>query len=138
MSALFGELIHTRQRNGPEIPLLVFGDEDYARHETLDGFTVVYDEPKGLFGYDVLNVNVLESTGVPATEEPPPGIVRHLQESLKIRQAKAEARSESRRPPGVPDLDVVVRTFGPNQGLLSGRVLSTGNIRGLTILVNFQ
>jgi M6 family metalloprotease-like protein len=32
----------------------------------------------------------------------------------------------------------IVRTFGPNQGLLAGRVLSSGNVRGLTILVNFQ
>ena len=32
----------------------------------------------------------------------------------------------------------MVRTFGPNQGLLEGRVLSTGSVRGLTILVNFQ
>ena len=31
-----------------------------------------------------------------------------------------------------------MRTFGPNQGLLEGRVLSIGAVKGLTILVNFQ
>jgi M6 family metalloprotease-like protein len=31
-----------------------------------------------------------------------------------------------------------VRTFGPNRGLLNGRQLSLGQVRGLTILVNFQ
>ena len=31
-----------------------------------------------------------------------------------------------------------MRTFGPNQGLLEGRVLSTGTVKGLTILVTFQ
>jgi hypothetical protein len=32
----------------------------------------------------------------------------------------------------------VVRTVGPNLGLLEGRVLSQGQIKGLTIMVNFQ
>jgi M6 family metalloprotease-like protein len=32
----------------------------------------------------------------------------------------------------------IVRVFGPNQGLLEGRVLSQGVVKGLTILVNFQ
>jgi M6 family metalloprotease-like protein len=32
----------------------------------------------------------------------------------------------------------VVRTFGPNRGLLTGRVLGSGAVKGLTILVNFQ
>ena len=31
-----------------------------------------------------------------------------------------------------------MRTLGPNQGLLEGRVLSSGPVKGLTILVNFQ
>ena len=31
-----------------------------------------------------------------------------------------------------------MRTLGPNQGLLEGRVLASGPVRGLTILVNFQ
>ena len=31
-----------------------------------------------------------------------------------------------------------MRTFGPNQGLLEGRVLAQGTVKGLTILVNFQ
>jgi M6 family metalloprotease-like protein len=138
MSAIFGEIVNTPQKNGPDIPLRVFGDEDYARLETIDGYTVVFDDGLGVYCYAVLRVNEFKSSGVPASEPPPAGVVRHLQESLKVRQSKAEARSASRRPPGMPDQDTVVRTFGPNQGLLEGRVLSSGLVRGLTILVNFQ
>ena len=44
----------------------------------------------------------------------------------------------TRWPPGAVGFDQVVRTLGPNQGLLAGRQLSIGVRRGLTILVNFQ
>jgi hypothetical protein len=40
MSAIFGELLTFGQENGPDIRLRVFGDEHYARYETVDGYTV--------------------------------------------------------------------------------------------------
>jgi M6 family metalloprotease-like protein len=138
MSGIFGEIVTTPQSNGLDVDLRVFGDEYYARMETVDGYTVVSDEALGVFCYAKLKVNEFVSTGVAISSPPPTGIVRHLQESLKVRQSKAESLRMSRLPIGVHDPDIVVRTFGPNQGLLAGRVLSSGQVRGLTILVNFQ
>jgi len=127
------------QQNGPDIQLKVFGDEHYARYETLDGYTAIYDEEKGQFCYARLAAGTFRSTGVPATEPPPAGLVRHLQESQPVSEAKAAARRLRRSAiSGTRDQEEVVRTFGPNQGLLAGRVLSSGTVRGLTILVNFQ
>jgi len=138
VSAIFGELLSFPQENGPEVTLRVFGDEHYARYEDVDGFTVIYDEARGLFCYADLAGNRLVSTGVPVDQPPPPGLVRHLQESLAVKKAKIEERELRHRMPGVAAFEEVVRTFGPNQGLLSGRKLSIGQVRGLTILVNFQ
>lgn len=138
MSAIFGELLTFQQQNGPEIRLRVFGDENYARYETIDGYSVVYDKARGLFCFASLAGNQFVSTGVPIDQPPPRGIVRHLQESAAVRRAKVEQRRLMRSPPGVQSPDEAVETIGPNQGLLTGRRLSVGRVRGLTILVNFQ
>jgi M6 family metalloprotease-like protein len=138
MSAIFGEILTFPQENGPDVRLRVFGDEHYARYETEDGFTAIYDTALGLWCYAALPGNRLVSTGVSIDQPPPPGIVRHLQESAAVKRAIVEERELTRRPPGAIGFDQVVRTFGPNQGLLEGRQLSVGVRRGLTILVNFQ
>jgi M6 family metalloprotease-like protein len=137
MSAIFGELLNFPQENGPDVRLRVFGDEHYARYEDIDGYTVIYDEQIGKYCYADLAEDRLVSTGVPIDQPPPAGIVRHLQESLAVRRAKIEER-ELHHAPEAAAFEEVVRTFGPNQGLLSGRQLSIGSVRGLTILVNFQ
>ncbi len=138
MSAIFGELLRFAQQNGPELKLRVFGDEHYARYETIDGFSAVYDEPEGLFCYAGLRGNHFISTGVPVEQPPPLHIVRHLQESPAVKRAKKEERELLHGHSGAARSERIVRTFGPNQGLLEGRQLSTGAVRGLTILVNFQ
>ncbi len=138
MSAIFGEVLTFGQKNGPDVRLKVYGDEHYARHEDLDGFTVVYDFERGLFCYARLAADRFRSTGVAISDPPPPGIVRHLQEPDVVRNAKAEARRIAKTPVGIQAEERVVRTFGPNQGLLEGRQLSVGTVKGLTILVNFQ
>ncbi|MGQ0615798.1 MAG: M6 family metalloprotease domain-containing protein [Acidimicrobiia bacterium] len=139
MSAIFGELLTFGQENGGEVRLRVFGDEHYARYETPDGFTVVYDPELGQYCYARMAAGVFRSTGVPATAAAPADIVRHLQESPDVVADKSQARRLRRSAvAGGQADDRVVRTFGPNQGLLQGRVLSTGAIKGLTILVNFQ
>ncbi len=51
MSAIFGELMSFDQDNGPEVKLRVYGDEFYARYETEEGYTAIYDEDLGLFTY---------------------------------------------------------------------------------------
>ena len=137
MSAIFGEVLNFTQADGSNARLRVFGDEHYARYETVEGYTAVYDDTMGSFCFADLLGNRLISTGATLGQDPPEGLVRHLKESLAARRATVEARhlmrsSETRA------MEEVVRTFGPNQGLLDGRRLSIGNITGLTILVNFQ
>lgn len=138
MSAIFGEILTFHQNDGTEVRLRVFGDEHYARYETEDGYTAVYDDAIGMWCYAALPANRLVSTGVPVDQLPPRGVVRHLQESQATKRARIEERELTRRPPGVPRVDELVRAFGPNQGLLTGRQLSIGRVRGLTILVNFR
>lgn len=140
MSAIFGEILTLGQQNGPEVRLRVFGDEHYARYEDLNGYTVVHDPALGRFCYAALSGNRFRSTGVPVDQAPPAGLARHLQESPTARQAGKEARrmARSARTRTAPRAPEIVRTLGPNQGLLEGRQLSIGTVRGLTILVEFQ
>jgi M6 family metalloprotease-like protein len=138
VSAIFGELLSFPQENGLEVRLRVFGDEYYARYEDIEGYTVIYDEALGLYVYAGLAGNRFFSTGVPIDQPPPPGVVRHLQESVAVKRALIEEHELLHRAPVAAAFEEVVRTFGPNQGLLEGRQLSIGRVRGLTILVNFQ
>ncbi|NND73304.1 MAG: M6 family metalloprotease domain-containing protein [Rhodothermales bacterium] len=137
MTGIYGEILTFPQQSGPDIRLRVFGSHDYSRYETISGFTVIYDHGLGQFCYAMESGEDLVSTGVSLDHSPPEGIVRHLSEPNRTvgnvverlrRGESAEARSHH----------TVNRTFGPNQGLLNGRRLSIGTIRGLTILVNFS
>ncbi|MBN8468372.1 M6 family metalloprotease domain-containing protein [Corallococcus exiguus] len=139
MSAIFGEVLTLGQAKGPDVPLKVVGDEHYARYETLSGYTVLHDAELGLFCYARLVAGALRSTGIPLTQAAPAGLQRHIQESFDVRELKATARRLRRSASTGGRLEAeVVRTFGPNQGLLAGRVLASGPVKGLTILVNFQ
>lgn len=135
MSAIFGEVLILGQAEGPDIALKVFGDEHYARYESPDGYSAVYDVEFGLFCYARLSAaGNFRSTGISLLQPAPKGLVRHLQESPRTVVARAEARKFRRAAMagGTRREETVVRTLGPNQGLLEGRVLSTGAIRGLT------
>lgn len=139
MSAIFGEILTLGQQNGGDVELKVFGDEHYARYENLDGYTAVYDQELGRYCYARLAADAFRSAGVPITQAPPAGLVRHLQESPKVIEAKSQARRIRRTAIAGGQMEEgIVRVFGLNQGLLEGRVLSKGAIKGLTILVNFQ
>lgn len=138
MSAIFGELLRFPQADGQEIQLRVFGDEHYARYENIDGFTAIYDEHTGRYCYADLAGNRFVSSGIPIEQPPPPGIARHLQESASVKRAKSEERRLVHSDPQGMAFERIVRTFGPNQGLLEGRQLSIGAVRGLTILVDFN
>jgi M6 family metalloprotease-like protein len=139
MSAIFGETLSFGQENGPDVQLVVFGDEHYARYENLDGYTVVYDIDLGLFCYAMLVDGNFVSSGVPQAVPAPFGLPRHLEEDEAVRAEKFLARFRRIIPPSEngPVHDTI-RTFGPNQGLLEGRRLSVGTVRGLTILVEFK
>ena len=56
MSVLIGEIIVCGQRTGGDVQLRIFGDEFYARYESLEGYTVVYDEDCGCYCYSILAV----------------------------------------------------------------------------------
>lgn len=138
MSAFFGERIIFGQHADEDIELVVWGDEFYSRFETADGFTVVYDTEVGAYCFARLYDGRLLSTQVPTSKPPPLGIRRHIRERADVRNSKFDARFEALRPPD-PDLQSEVsRTLGPNDGLLTGRRVSDGNVKGPAILVEFD
>ncbi len=140
MSAIFGETLLIEQANGPDIELVVWGDEFYVRYETTDGYTVCYDELAGRFCYADLHQGRLISTGAAADKNPPFGIRRHLQESTDVQQVRFDARYTELRPEDqvIALSDNTLFTLGPNDGLLNGRRVSDGTVLGLTILVEFS
>src|SRR5512146_3132457 len=71
MSAIFGETLGFSQENGPEVRLRVYGDEFYARYETEDGYTAIYDESLGKFTYALLKNGSFVSSGVDVSQKPP-------------------------------------------------------------------
>jgi hypothetical protein len=96
MSAIFGEVLSFSQENGPEVRLRVFGDEFYARYETEDGYTAIYDEGRGKFAYALLKDGRFVSSGVDVSSRPPAELVKHIEESGEVRMEKAEKRFSRR------------------------------------------
>jgi M6 family metalloprotease-like protein len=78
------------------------------------------------------------SSGIPIDKPPPPGLRRHLKESTAVRIDVARQRYETLRPADAPTPPGMSATFGANRGLLSGRRVSQGQVRGLTVLVEFS
>ena len=137
MSVLTGETIVCGQRTGGEIQLKIFGDEFYARYETLDGYTVVFDKDYGGYCYALLAAGRFVSSGVPVGKPLPAGLRKHLKESPDVRNEKFEQNYDVIRPLEVDPDSSGTRTFGPDGGLLRGRRVSQGTVRGLTIIVDF-
>ena len=118
--------------------LRVYGDEFYSRYENMDGYSVVYDQDHGLYCYAFLISGEFVSSGVDSFLSPPDRIRRHFKESEEVRNRKFEARYARMNPPVSafkPSLNL--RTFGAEKGLLEGRRVSEGEIKGLTLLVQF-
>ena len=65
MSAIFNETLIFDQEKGDLVRLVVNGDEFYARHETEEGYTVVYDSDLGQFCYAILLEGMFASSGIP-------------------------------------------------------------------------
>jgi hypothetical protein len=99
VGALFGQRVTLGQGKGPDVDLIVYGDEFYARYETPDGYPAIYDEPRGLFCYALLRDGEFVSSGAPVTAPPPPGAVRHAEEAPEVRQRKAARRAARQSPP---------------------------------------
>lgn len=138
MSAIFEETLVFGQHNGPEIGLTVFGDEFYARYETPDGYTVVYDVDRGQYCYADVEGGNFVSSGTPCNKPAPYGTRRHMKEHRDVRNDKFRRRLAALRPREASLPSNVSRTSGPNNGLLQGRQVSHGNVRGLTIVVEFE
>ncbi len=139
MSAIAGERLIFGQHSGDQVELRVYGDEFYARYETLGGHTVVYDLDRGLYCYAALQDGRFVSSGTPMSKPVPWGLRRHLREDPNVRNDKFDRRYEVLRHEEEP-LGAnanVMRTYGPNSGLLAGRQVPTGTVRGLAILVEF-
>lgn len=137
MSAITGETLIFGQKEGGDISLVVYGDEFYARYETVDGYSVIYDRDRGSYCYVELLEGQFASTGVPTTKAPPVSLPRHLKESDRVRNRLFKSRYEMLRPPETVGETGLMRTHGPNDGLLTGRQVTSGAVRGLTILVEF-
>lgn len=140
MSAIQGEQIVLEQENGNPVNLIVTGDEFYARLETYQGYTVVYDNKLGLYCYATLLNGRFGSTEIPLHKRPSAGTKKHLQESPTVRADKFEMRYRQlyQQERVVPGAGGISYTYGENNGLLAGRRISGGDVLGLTILVEFQ
>lgn len=143
MSGIFGDTLTLSQEEGGDVQLVAFGDDKYARYETLDGYSAVYDADRGAYCYAETDSAGAErrfvSSGVLITEPPPEGLPRHLREGQLYRREVFKDRMlqmipEEERADTDPD---TLLTFGPVKGLLPGFALTKGEIQGLTILVDF-
>ncbi|MCI5223624.1 MAG: hypothetical protein D3924_13375, partial [Candidatus Electrothrix sp. AR4] len=109
-----------------------FGDEFYSHLETMEGYTVLIDFEGGIT-YACLKDGRFASTGVLVSEPPPAGLTKHLQEDPVKRLELFEKNYSMMR--GEEPLNW---TLGQDNGLLEGRKRSIGNVRGLTIIVEFS
>jgi M6 family metalloprotease-like protein len=138
MSALNGEVIVAGQSVGEPIQLKIFGDEFYARRETTDGYTVLYDTQRGEYCYARLAEGRLVSSGIPMYKNKPVTLRKHLKDSSKVRNKKFGLRYQQLRPPEELGNASVMRTLGAEGGLLQGRKLHHGNVQGLCVIVDFD
>ena len=100
MTGIFGDTARFKQEKGDEISLVVEGDESYARYETPDGYTVIYDPEMGLYSYALIDdEGKFISSKIPASDPPPANLPLHLEETFPVRAAKAAAKIKRRSPP---------------------------------------
>lgn len=138
MSSLNGEVILADQGIGDPLQLRIFGDEFYARRETLDGYTVIYDTEQRRYCYATLAVGRFVSTGIPVYKPAPRNLRKHLKEDPEVRNEKFAQHYARIRPSEENAETGLMRTLGPDAGLLNGRKLHKGSIQGLTIIVDFD
>ena len=138
MCLVLGKTRTFPQKEGKDIQLRVYGDEFYARYETMDGYTVLYDTDKDRYCFAILARGTLVSSGAPVTKPVPNGVIRHLQEDKTVRNKKFDEKYQMMRPENSPPPGVSA-TLGKNNGLLPGTQLSRETrVNGLTILINFK
>lgn len=83
-----------RQPDGQVLLVRVFGDDFYARTETMDGYTLVFSNNTYFYAKLSPDAKLLVSTGILATTPAPAGLVKHLDlpkdEILAISRANRE------------------------------------------------
>jgi hypothetical protein len=97
MSGVIRQTATLGQANGPDVELVVTGTKTYATYETPEGFPAVYDDSLGLFCYARVVRGAFQSTGIPVTASPPPGVVKHASESDEVRVSKIEDHERRQR-----------------------------------------
>jgi M6 family metalloprotease-like protein len=127
---LTGELVTIREPNGHRVDIKVWGDEFYSVGETVDGYTVVRDGTTGLLSYAMLSPDgrSLVSTGVAVSEDPPAGLARHIRIARDAAAEKARAVRE----------DFERRAPAPPEGTRGPRTTTTGDVVGITLLIDFS
>jgi len=95
-----GMEIEWTQPDGTKLQLRVFGDEFYARTETHDGLTVIYNPAKKAYEYAKLSPNGkdLVPSGKLANGKVPPGLAKKLQLPPEARKAIWKERYEKLAP----------------------------------------
>lgn len=142
------------QPNGAELKLRVFGDESYARTETVDGYTVVFNNADNAYHYAVLSPagSVFLKTGALVPGKVPASLAKHLElpeaEILKISKANRAIFAGERAARWNKRVQAVqkIRAAAQNRAALGAdeakqaAILAApvvGDIKGLTILAQF-
>lgn len=92
-----GRQVTFTQPNGKKVKLRVFGDEHYARTETADGNTVVYNAAKNQYNYAALSADgsTLVPIGKPVGGVIPARLVKHIDlPAAKISEIERASRKK--------------------------------------------
>ncbi len=127
-----GQTVTIRQPDGTTVDVRVWGDEYYAHGETVDGYSVTRDLGTGYLSFATLSADgdELLSTGIPAGEQPPVGLEKH------VRIAKDAAANVARR----SREDFIRRQLATFETApradRSGT--TTGDVVGITLIIDFS
>lgn len=142
------EISHV-QPGGTTLQLRVFGDEYFARTETLSGYTVIAERGAYYYAKPSADGSVLESVGVLADRAAPAGLEKHAKISDEsanaIRSANREKYDGKRIERWNQRVSAVKKLSAPGARLSGAEAAEaemraapvTGSVRGLTILVQF-
>jgi M6 family metalloprotease-like protein len=144
-----GDILTLKQPDGTLVKARAYGDEYYVRLESLDGYTLTQDPATRWFQYARLNaaktdfvstgVNYLAGgTGPSAKAQAataPAGVPKGEQLPTSVRAQKHSGNlAILRKDKPAPQL----KPIAPNaQGAVAAAGVLTGNVRGLTLLIDF-
>ena len=140
-----------RQPDGQVLMVRVFGDDYYARTETIDGYTLVFANNTYYYAKLSPDGKALISTGILATTPAPAGLVKHLnlpnEEILAISKANHDKFSDASDKRWAKRVEAVrkIRESANGGGLTKEEAAQakinaapiTGAKLGLTIIVEF-